>query len=76
MTAQVLDSILSGATVLLLAVIGRAMLGMRRDFRRFMVEHSWLLATTLWNRDKVRKIMAHLEMPLDDAPPEDLPARR
>ena len=75
-TAQMLDSILSGATVLLLAFIGRGMLGMRRDFRRFMAEHAWLLATTLWNRDKVLKIMARLEMPIENSPPDDLPVRR
>ena len=74
--AVTFDAIVSGITVLFLAWIGRGFMGIRRDFRQFMREHSWLIATTLWNRDKVRKIMARLDMPIDDSPPDDLPVRR
>lgn len=72
---EILSSVISGVSVLLLAAIARGMLGMRREFHRFMAEHSWLLATTLWNRDKVIKIMNHLGMPVDGEPPAKLPDR-
>lgn len=71
--AEIINAVIGGVAVLLLAGIGRGMMGIRRDFRRFMVEHTWLLATTLWNRDKVRLIMAKLEMPIEGSPPGDLP---
>lgn len=73
--AVTFDAIVSGVTVIFLAWIGRGVMGMRRDFRRFMTEHSWLLATTLWTRDKVLRIMAQLDMPTEDPPPNELPRR-
>ena len=73
--ADIVSSVIGSIAVVLLGAIGRAMIGMRRDFRRFMQEHLWLLATTLWNRDNVRKIMTHLGMPIDNEPPADLPTR-
>jgi hypothetical protein len=73
-SGQIVSSVISGAAVLLLAGITRGLLGTRRDFRRFMAEHTWLLATTLWTRDKVIQIMEQMNMPLDDGvPPGDLP---
>ena len=72
-TAEIINSVIGGMAVLLLAAIGRGLLGMRKDFRRFMAEHVWLLATSLWNRDKIRQVMAKLDMPLEDDAPEDLP---
>lgn len=68
-----LPNILGGVAVLLLAFIGKALIGVRRDFHKFMAEHTWLLATTLWTRDKVMVIMARLDMPMTDSPPHDLP---
>lgn len=70
---EILSSIISGVAVLLLAGIAQAMRGVRKDFRRFMAEHAWLLATTLWTRDKVLRIMERLDMPIDSQPPGDLP---
>jgi hypothetical protein len=74
-SGQIVSSIISGAAVLLLAGIARGLLGTRRDFRRFMAEHTWLLATTLWTRDKVIQIMERMDMPLDTdgMPPSELP---
>lgn len=74
-TGEILSSVISGLVVLLLAAIARGMLGVRNDFRRFMAEHAWLLATTLWNRDKVIRIMKQLGMPVDGEPPSNLPGR-
>jgi hypothetical protein len=71
--AEIISSIISGVTVLLLAGITRGLLGVRKDFRRFMAEHTWLLATTLWTRDKVIQIMQSMNMPVDGSPPSDLP---
>lgn len=71
--AEIVNSIVSGIIVLLLAAIARGMMGVRKDFRRFMAEHAWLLATSLWTRDKVLMIMAQLQMPVDQPPPNDLP---
>ena len=71
-TGQIISNSIGGVAVLLLAAIGHGLLGIRRDFRRFMAEHTWLLATTLWTRDKVVKIMEHLGMPIGDDPPDDL----
>lgn len=73
MTAQILDAILSAITVVLLGAIGRGMLGVRKDFRQFMTEHMWLLATSMWTRDKVLVIMSQLGMEVDNPPPGDLP---
>lgn len=71
-TGQIVSSIIGGVAVLLLGAIGRMMLGVRNDFRRFMQEHLWLLATTMWTRDKVIQIMNRLDMPLGNPPPSDL----
>ena len=49
------------------------LIGIRTDFRRFMQEHLWLLATTMWTRDKVLIIMKRLDLPVDNPPPNDLP---
>jgi hypothetical protein len=73
--AEIVNSVVSGIAVLLLASIARAMVGVRKDFRRFMAEHAWLLATSLWTRDKVLKVMQHLGMPVDEPPPNELPRR-
>lgn len=72
-TGQILSSIISGVAVILLARIASGVRGVRRDFHRFMAEHLWLLATTMWTRDKVIRIMAELGMPADNPPPNDLP---
>lgn len=70
---EIISSVISGVSVLLLAGIARGLLGVRKDFRRFMTEHLWLLATTLWTRDKVMLIMRELKLPADQPPPDDLP---
>lgn len=72
-SGEILSSVLSGVAVLLLASIARGFLGIRKDFRRFMTEHAWLIATTLWTRDKVLRIMESLDLPLDGEPPGKLP---
>lgn len=72
-TGQVVNTVIGGTAVVLLAAIGKGLLGMRKDFRRFMAEHTWLIATTLWTRDKVQQIMTKLDMPMIDNPPDNLP---
>lgn len=72
-TGQIVSSVIGGVAVLLLGAIGRGLLGMRNDFRRFMQEHLWLLATTMWTRDKVMLIMKRLDIEIEDPPPHDLP---
>ena len=72
-TGQIVSSIIGGVAVLLLGGIGRMLIGIRTDFRRFMQEHLWLLATTMWTRDKVLIIMKRLDLPVDNPPPNDLP---
>lgn len=61
--------------VILLTAIARAMIGFRNDMRRFMTEHTWLLVTSLWTRDKVIKIMKVMDLESDQPPPGDLPPR-
>lgn len=69
---EVISSIISGSAVLLLAGITRGLMGVRKDFHKFMAEHVWLIATTLWTRDKITVIMRDLGMPLGNPPPDDL----
>ena len=71
----IVNSIIGGVAVVLLAAIGKGLLGMRKDFRRFMYEHAWLLATTLWTRDKVIHIMQEMGMPILEPPPANLPEK-
>lgn len=73
--SEIISSVVSGAALLLLAAITRALVGVRRDFRRFMTEHLWLLATTMWTRDKVIKMLQLLGMEDASNPPADLPPR-
>lgn len=75
MEVQILDSVLSGSGVVFLGFIAKMVRSVRRDFRRFMTEHSWLIATTLWTRDKTLRIMDHLNMSPENPPPADLPHR-
>lgn len=72
---EIVSSVISSVAVLLLAAIARGLLGVRNDMRRFMLEHTWLLATTLWTRDKVMHIMRTMDLELDQPPPADLPPR-
>lgn len=72
---EIVSSVISSVAVLLLAGIARGLLGVRSDLRRFMLEHTWLLATTLWTRDKVMHIMRTMDLELDQPPPADLPPR-
>lgn len=74
--SDIITSIISGTAVLLLAGIAKAMLGVRNDFRKFMGEHMWLIATTMWTRDKVINIMRDLGMPLGNPPPDDLKGKQ
>lgn len=73
MTAEILSSVIGAIAVFLLGVIARSVHSATREFRRFMQEHLWLLATSLWTRDKVILIMKQLSMPIDNPPPDDLP---
>ena len=73
---EIISSLISGVLVLLVAWIARRLSKIGGDFHRFMAEHLWLLSTTLWTRDKVVKIMARLDMPMDNPPPNDLPERK
>jgi hypothetical protein len=75
-SGEIVSTFISGIAVLILAAIGRGLLGVRKDFRRFMAEHIWLITTTLWTRDKVIQIMRKLEIPMDGLPPSDLPRER
>lgn len=70
---EIISSIISGVSVVILAGIARGLLGIRAEFRRFMAEHLWLLATTTWTRDRVLRMMAELGMPVDVPPPNNLP---
>jgi hypothetical protein len=69
---QIISSVIGGVAVLFLGAIGRMILGIRTDFRRFMAEHLWLLATTMWTRDKVIIIMKAMNIEINDPPPNDL----
>jgi len=75
LNAQIVSSVIGAIATAILAVIGRSIVGLRRDTRRFMGEHMWLLATTLWTRDNVTKVMDQLGMPVTSDPPENLPHR-
>jgi hypothetical protein len=75
-TGELVTSLISGVMVLLLAWIARRLGRIGGDFHKFMAEHIWLISTSLWTRDKVVKIMASLNMPMDNPPPSDLPERK
>ena len=73
MTAQDLISNITGAVVVaLLAALLHTLLRLTRTVRRFLVEHSWLLATGRWSRDMILRMAAQMNMPVDD-PPDPLP---
>lgn len=40
-----------------------------------MAEHVWLIATTLWTRDKITVIMGELGLTIGNPPPDDLKGR-
>lgn len=67
---EIVSSVISGSAVLILAALTRGLLGLRKDFRKFMAEHVWLIATTLWTRDKVTVIMRELGIPMGNPPPD------
>jgi len=75
-SGEIISSLISGVGVLILAAIARTLFRTASEFRRFMAEHMWLIATTLWTRDKVVMIMQQLGMPMDNPPPKDLPRER
>ena len=73
---EIISSVIGAIAVGLLTFIARAIKNIGGDFRRFMQEHMWLLATTLWTRDKVVRIMTELNLPMDQPPPNDLPKEK
>lgn len=79
---EILSTLVGAVAVALLAAIARQVRrGFReirrvsRNFDRFMLEHTWLLATSLWTRDKVLVVMRQLDIPVEQPPPADLPPR-
>lgn len=73
---EIISSVISGVAVLLLGGIARAVTGARGDLRRFMLEHTWLLATTVWTRDRVIVIMRGMDLDPGPPPPADLPVEQ
>ena len=75
MRSEVVANIIGGVAVALLTTIATILFRTFRLFRRFMAEHIWLITTTLWTRDKVIRVMHHMNLPIEDVPPADLPRR-
>lgn len=73
--AAVAAAVASTFATIILGAIARRLRALSQSFERFMGEHSWLLATTLWTRDKTIRIMDSLGMPIEQPPPADLPPR-
>lgn len=71
---EIVSSVIGAIACGLLTWIARRLARIGIEFHRFMAEHVWLIATTLWNRDKVIRIMDQLGMPVNDVPP-DQPGR-
>lgn len=70
--AEIISNIIGGVAVALLGFLCHFVYRTYRKFDRFMTEHLWLLATTLWTRDKVMEIMSLLGIPITDGPPATL----
>jgi hypothetical protein len=67
-SAAVLSSIASAVATVLLAALLRQLAAIRRDAKRFMAEHLWLLATTDWARTSIMQIMRELGLNGDKPP--------
>lgn len=76
MTTQIFGNIIGGIAVVLLTAIAGMCYRVFRKINRFMLEHVWLLTTTLWTRDKVILMMHHMNISIDDIPPANLPGRK
>jgi len=70
---EILSNVLGAVAVGLLGFICHVILRAYRKFDQFMAEHMWLLATTLWTRDKVMEIMGMLGIEVQIPPPANMP---
>jgi len=70
--SEILGNVLAAIAVAMLGFICHVIIRAYRKFDRFMLEHVWLIATTLWTRQKVIEVMAALGIDYPDPPPADL----
>lgn len=72
--AGVISAIATVLTTTLLALIGRAIIGVRNDVRRFMGEHLYLLRVADWTKVNLSHLFDHLNLTPTEPPPR-LPDR-
>jgi hypothetical protein len=70
--SEIVSSIIGAVAVALLSFILSTLRRLFNKFDRFMAEHMWLIATTLWTRDKVMEMMQSLGMPMTSDPPANM----
>lgn len=68
-TNQIFANVIGGVATVLLGGIATLLWRGYRKLNRFMAEHLWLIATTMWTRDKVMVMMHQMGMPIDNPPP-------
>lgn len=69
LNASVVSAVSSAAASILLAAVVRQLSKVRRDIRRFMAEHLWLLATSRWAQVSINELLK--EMNIDGPKPPE-----
>ncbi len=69
---ELVSNIIGAVAVGLLGFICHVLIRAYKKFDQFMTEHVWLLATTLWTRDKVVEVMSTLGIEIGNPPPGKL----
>jgi hypothetical protein len=73
-TAQVVSAVTGATATGLLALLVSILRGIRKDIKRFMAEHLWLLAVADWSSRSIVRLMRDLG--IDYEPPPDWPGRK
>lgn len=66
---SITSAVVGAVATSLLAAIGVMLRGLRKDFRRFMAEHLYLLRIADWTKVNLANIFDHLNLTPTEPPP-------
>jgi hypothetical protein len=68
LTAQIISAVTGAMATAILAVLAGTLRAIRRDIRKFMAEHLWLLAIAGWSVRSVNQMARELGIDIEPPP--------
>lgn len=67
--SAIISAIATGVTTAMVALLVKAVTGVRQDIRRFMAEHLYLLRVADWTKINLGSLFDHLNLTPSEPPP-------